>query len=586
MTWNQRLFNTLSLCIIASVITACSGSGNSPGTPAAPPGTSLRAQATTTGTVALTIGVRPSTKVVTSSLGKLYISPSSKSLVVLTDGTNPFVVNLTPDSPACSPNPNLPGGFICKASFSVPSGDHVFTLTLYDQTGGTGNILSTNTTGIVTVAPNANTNIGVTLQGVVTFAALSLTLASPPAGTAANIGLNVSLYDADHNLIIGSAPFRNPVTLSSDDPANGQLSRVVLSSPSDAAGVTVNYSGTSGVIKFSASATDLPTANVTPALLTPALGPQQPQLSTLITAANVVTATTSSAARSTYHPESLTAAQLAAMSASKLAAAHTDAAAHPPVIMAAPHLLALTPGSAYQPGIPPTTVTQTTVLATRAGQNYNGESSVFSLSGSAPFSEVIIAVNGFDGYYDLLIPIAVSVENISVTFAQLPPVTSFTLLFALGSGSPSSIGVYYGYPAMLNARAPFGDIQVNLSWNAPLDLDLHVVDPFGNEVYYGARNGTPTSTGGSLDFDSNPGCYIDNRDSENVSWPTGHAPSGTYTVRVDEYAGCNTTSPIPFTVTINARGIPQRVVTGIFPVGAADFGGRGSGATVATFTLP
>ena len=28
-----------------------------------------------------------------------------------------------------------------------------------------------------------------------------------------------------------------------------------------------------------------------------------------------------------------------------------------------------------------------------------------------------------------------------------------------------------------------GDVQVSVAWNTPSDVDLHVVDPFGEEIF-------------------------------------------------------------------------------------------------------
>jgi hypothetical protein len=80
-----------------------------------------------------------------------------------------------------------------------------------------------------------------------------------------------------------------------------------------------------------------------------------------------------------------------------------------------------------------------------------------------------------------------------------------------------------------------GDVGVTLSWATEDDLDLHVTDPSGEEIYYGHRT---SASGGVLDVDSNAGCA--NPQSlpvENIFWGTGAAPQGTYTVRVDYWCG-------------------------------------------------
>jgi hypothetical protein len=77
-----------------------------------------------------------------------------------------------------------------------------------------------------------------------------------------------------------------------------------------------------------------------------------------------------------------------------------------------------------------------------------------------------------------------------------------------------------------------GDVQLTLQWASDADLDLHVIEPDGTEIDY--INIGPTSTGGQLDVDSNVDCENDGG-VENIFWPVGAAPSGSYTVRVNGF---------------------------------------------------
>jgi hypothetical protein len=82
-----------------------------------------------------------------------------------------------------------------------------------------------------------------------------------------------------------------------------------------------------------------------------------------------------------------------------------------------------------------------------------------------------------------------------------------------------------------------GDVQITLRWESSADLDLHVTEPDGTEIYYADKG--PTSTGGRLDVDSNVGCQEDGS-VENVFWPSGRMPRGEYTVEVNGFRvdGC------------------------------------------------
>jgi|CXWL01.1.fsa_nt_gi hypothetical protein len=127
-----------------------------------------------------------------------------------------------------------------------------------------------------------------------------------------------------------------------------------------------------------------------------------------------------------------------------------------------------------------------------------------------------------------------------------------------------------------------GSVTVGLSWDTPTDVDLHVVNPLGHEIYYGNRS----ADGGSLDLDSNAGCGIDGTNNEHVSWPDA-APNGEYIVRVDFWSDCETANapghPANWTVTTTVCGETQ-TYSGHFAAGSDDRGGAGSGVEVARFT--
>ena len=80
-----------------------------------------------------------------------------------------------------------------------------------------------------------------------------------------------------------------------------------------------------------------------------------------------------------------------------------------------------------------------------------------------------------------------------------------------------------------------GDVQVTLRWNNGSDVDLHVFDPANEEIYFSHRN---AASGGVLDVDANAGCGATTTPVENVYWPTGQSPSGTYRVEVVYFSPC------------------------------------------------
>jgi hypothetical protein len=125
------------------------------------------------------------------------------------------------------------------------------------------------------------------------------------------------------------------------------------------------------------------------------------------------------------------------------------------------------------------------------------------------------------------------------------------------------------------APPPMGDLVVMLEWTGAADLDLHVVDPMGDEAWVGHPNtwqvpqpGSPGvdpcawATGGILDHDANANCTRAANPREDVIWTTRSCnnmpvtpviPAGTYTVRVDALSLCGDASE-PWAVSVYHEG--------------------------------
>ena len=112
---------------------------------------------------------------------------------------------------------------------------------------------------------------------------------------------------------------------------------------------------------------------------------------------------------------------------------------------------------------------------------------------------------------------------------------SFDVRFTDGAGRSTVSGVrLYVRAEVLSG----GDVQASLTWSSTADLDLHVIDPDGDEIWY--RNPGPTDEGGFLDHDANAACGEQAvHPAENVVWPTGQAPLGHYQVWVELWGDCS-----------------------------------------------
>jgi hypothetical protein len=102
----------------------------------------------------------------------------------------------------------------------------------------------------------------------------------------------------------------------------------------------------------------------------------------------------------------------------------------------------------------------------------------------------------------------------------------------------------------VNAKG--GDIQISLSWRNYNDLDLHCIDPGGEEIFFSNRKST--RTGGELDIDQNAHEPYNTSPVENIYWPSGGAPPGLYQIFVVYYAQHGSADPTAFIVRTVIQG--------------------------------
>ena len=201
------------------------------------------------GTVAFRIKVPSKPSQAPAGYGRArprYISVSTLSVAVLTDGKNPVVANVS-------------YGF-AQVVVHPPAGTHTFTVTAYDGRGAQGNVLSTGTTAPVVVPASGEVRVALTLEGVVARVVLALAQVNPTVGYPATIGLQVTAQDADGNTILGGTPFAQPFTLLSSDPPDATLSQTTIAQATQ--GITVAYDGVNAPsISFTAIGSGIKAAN-------------------------------------------------------------------------------------------------------------------------------------------------------------------------------------------------------------------------------------------------------------------------------------------------------------------------------------
>jgi chromosome segregation ATPase len=89
-------------------------------------------------------------------------------------------------------------------------------------------------------------------------------------------------------------------------------------------------------------------------------------------------------------------------------------------------------------------------------------------------------------------------------------------------------------------KAKFHDPHISIAWSNVNDLDLHVIEPSGEEISFSHRK---SATGGELDVDMNAGSQRSQEPCENICWPTGAAPTGHYKVLVVYYSNHSAKDP-------------------------------------------
>lgn len=207
---------------------------------------------------------------------------------------------------------------------------------------------------------------------------------------------------------------------------------------------------------------------------------------------------------------------------------------------------------------------------TATGQVLFTDNSTFNYtfnSASAP-TAVFVQIEGANEYF--VVPFSALTSdgagNYTITFYG--PTADNTQIITSTLTGQITIQVFYGQVALadlLNATftgstdaanwsAPAyvdcvtqavatGDLQFNLTWNTANDVDLHVIEPGGNEIDW---TDTVSASGGELDVDD-----VDGYGPENIFWAAA-VPAGTYSVFVVNFDG---DAAPGYTLTVTKQGV-------------------------------
>jgi hypothetical protein len=206
------------------------------------------------------------------------------------------------------------------------------------------------------------------------------------------------------------------------------------------------------------------------------------------------------------------------------------------------------PGVAPQPSGGPPVAAPPTPAATLVTRG----STVVRLSAPQSFQAVYLSVGNVPrkvgGFWQLQLPAPTTDLLLVVQVSGQVPSPTFDLQLALSS-QLGVVGPYSEVPT--NVIRGTSELEITVWWDKPSDVDLNVIEPSGEEVYWGNNI---SATGGMLDQDSNIECVIDNKNNESIRWTK--APSGTFAVRLDYYSSCGV-SETKFVVAVNHNGTSE-----------------------------
>jgi hypothetical protein len=196
----------------------------------------------------------------------------------------------------------------------------------------------------------------------------------------------------------------------------------------------------------------------------------------------------------------------------------------------------------------------------------NGGSSQQALTAPAGFTKVIFAIDGLTNYYELTLP--ASTASQAILIGANPQAYAGNLTFRYAVVGAAGMGPWASQSVRF-LQVGTGDIQVSVAWTDTADVDLHVIDPNNEEIYFAHRN---AASGGTLDLDANAACHKNTFtdgtppafvSNENVVWGAGKAIPGTYKVILDYWSDCGV-AKTDYVVTLQRQNAAPQIFTGTF----------------------
>ena len=154
-------------------------------------------------------------------------------------------------------------------------------------------------------------------------------------------------------------------------------------------------------------------------------------------------------------------------------------------------------------------------------------------------------------------------------------------LSVMGVGADGTVGEAECHPVFVVPEIGTGDLEIAVSWDTDADLDLHVVDAEGDEIYWGQEM---VDSGGELDLESGTDCRPDGLRTEHVAWTGGTPSPGKYVIRVNYWSDCGF-AETNYVVNVTLNG-ERTSFYGTFEGPGEEDGGSGSGELIDIFEIP
>ena len=203
-----------------------------------------------------------------------------------------------------------------------------------------------------------------------------------------------------------------------------------------------------------------------------------------------------------------------------------------------------------------------------------------AVEADADLAKLLLSVD-MQSYYE--IDLAAAMAPYRFTGHVMPGIEEYSplCLSVMGVGADGTVGEAECHPLFVVPEIGTGDLEIAVSWDTDADLDLHVVDANGQEVYWGREM---VDSGGELDLESGTDCFPDGVRTEHIAWTGGTPPPGTYVVRVNYWSDCGfPETNYVVNVTLNGE---RTSFYGTFEGPGEEDGGRGSGEVIDIFTIP